>query len=274
MRTARTRSRLGTRAFRVTTAKGTIPTPSSRAATSSPTSTSAASPSARLPSSRRSWQVVGYESTPYTATDPDWYTRACLVGDPGASGYSTVQVQQWIKTRLKQIGYTQIDTIFGGNFVSQMTTALNRGDTIFSYRGYWQMSGWGNSNTYALTNGWKLPFGIAITCDTGSFAGGTSRTRGSCAPARRRHPREASERSAPRPPGRTRSFNNCVHYGIFYGLLYQDHWTMGAALTRGKLELYVNYQNVDPNRVVDLVPLEQPDGRSRRRVLHRDIPTR
>ena len=30
------------------------------------------------------------------------------------SGYSTVMLQQWIKTRLLQIGYTQIDTIFTG----------------------------------------------------------------------------------------------------------------------------------------------------------------
>ena len=53
-------------------------------------------------------------------------------GRPAATpGYSSVQVMQWIKTRLRQIGYTQIDTVFSGNFVSQMSTALNRGDTIF-----------------------------------------------------------------------------------------------------------------------------------------------
>ena len=114
-------------------------------------------------------KIVGYESNPYLS-DPDWYRRACLIGDPSSSGISCVQVMQWIKTRLREIGYTQIDTVFCGNFVSQMTTALNRGDSIFGYRGYYQMSGWGNSNTYGLTNGWKMPFAVISTCGTGSFA--------------------------------------------------------------------------------------------------------
>ena len=38
-------------------------------------------------------------------------------------------------------GYAEVDTIFAAPFVTQMTTALNRGDTIFSYRGYYGMSG-------------------------------------------------------------------------------------------------------------------------------------
>jgi len=70
-------------------------------------------------------KTVNYESTPYMG-DTAWYRRACLVGDPSSSGYSCVQVMQWIKQRLLQIGYTSVDTIYGGSFVSQMTTALNR----------------------------------------------------------------------------------------------------------------------------------------------------
>ena len=195
-------------------------------------------------------KVVGYESTPQTGSDPDWFRRACLVGDPNASGISTVQVQQWIKTRLRQIGYTQIDTIFNGDFVGQMSTSLNRGDTVFSYRGYWQMSGWGNSNTYTLTNGWKLPFVVAITCDTGSFAGGTSRTEGFLRAGSAATPKGGLGAIGTATTGTHTRFNNCVHYGICYGLLYQDLFTMGGALTRGKYELYLNYQSVDPNRVV------------------------
>ena len=195
-------------------------------------------------------KVVGYESAPYTQSDPDWFKRACLVGDGGASGISTIQVQQWIKHRLREIGYSQIDTIFGGNFVSQMSTALNRGDTIFSYRGYWQMSGWSNSNTYALSNGWKLPFVVTITCDTGSFAGGTSRTEGFLRAGSATAPKGGLGAIGTATTGTHTRFNNCVHYGIMYGLTYQDLFTMGSALTRGKYELYANYQGVDPNRVV------------------------
>jgi hypothetical protein len=199
-------------------------------------------------------KIVGYESAPYLS-DPGWYKRACLVGDPGSSGYSTVQVQQWIKTRLKQLAYTQIDTIYTSPWVSQMSTALNRGDTIFSYRGYWQMSGWSNTNTYALTNGWKMPFVVSITCDTGSFYSDTScRTEGflraGSVVSGVTNPKGGIGAIGTATTGTHTRFNNCVHYGVFYGLIYEDQFNLGAALTRGKMELYLNYQAMEPNKVI------------------------
>lgn len=196
-------------------------------------------------------KVVGYESTPYIAQDQTWFKRACLVGDPNQSGYSCVQVQQWIKHRLRQLAYAEIDTIYSGNFVSSMATALNKGDTVFSYRGYYQMSGWGNSNTYALTNGWKMPFVVTITCDTGSFQYATSRSEGFLrANGGANNPKGGLAAIGTSTTGTHTRFNNCMHYGIMYGLLYEGQYTLGAALTRGRYELFVNYQDVDPNRVI------------------------
>ncbi|MDM7915106.1 MAG: C25 family cysteine peptidase, partial [Candidatus Eisenbacteria bacterium] len=194
-------------------------------------------------------KIVGYESAPSLA-DPNWFQRACLVGDPYPSGPSCVQIQQWAKVRLRQLGYTQIDTVFSGDFVPQMATALNRGDTVFSYRGYYNMSGWGNNNTYALTNGWKLPFVVTITCDTGSFANGTSRSEGFLRAGTPTTPRGGIGAIGTATIGTHTRFNNCIHYGILYGLLYNEDYELGAALTRGKLELWLNYQTVDPNRVI------------------------
>lgn len=194
-------------------------------------------------------KCVGYESTPYTASDPNWYTRACVVGDPGSSGYSCVQVQQWVKSRLKQVGYTQVDSIFSGDFTSLMSTYLNRGDTVFSYRGWYGMSGFGTGNIYALTNGWKLPFCVIITCDTGTFAGGTSRTEAFLRAASGGTPRGGIGAIGTSTTGTHTQYNNCVHYGVLYGLLYEDLYTMGAAMTRGKLEMYLNYQGTDPTHV-------------------------
>ena len=129
---------------------------------------------------------------------------------------------QWVKTRLRQIGYAQIDTVFCGNFVTQMTTALNRGDTIFAYRGYYLMSGWSNSNTNALTNGWKMPFAIMSTCGTGSFAGGTARSEAFLrAGSAINRPRAAVGAIGTATPGTHTRFNNCFTYGVFGGLLYE-----------------------------------------------------
>ncbi|MBD3236696.1 MAG: hypothetical protein GF330_08330, partial [Candidatus Eisenbacteria bacterium] len=98
-------------------------------------------------------KIVGYESTPYMA-ETDWYTRACLTGDPSYSGLTCVQIMQWLKTRLLEYGYTEIDTIFSSPFESQMSASLNRGVTAFAYRGYLGMSGFGTGDIYALQNGW------------------------------------------------------------------------------------------------------------------------
>lgn len=196
-------------------------------------------------------KILGYEITPYLQQDPEWFTRACLVGDPYDSGYSTVQAQQWVKNRLEQIQYTDIDTIYDNPFVSQMTTSLNKGGTIFTYRGIYGMSGWTNSNTYALTNGWKMPFGVMLTCGTGSFAGGTARSEAFLrANAGSNAPKGAIGAIGTATTGTHTKQNNCIFYGLMYGLLYEEQYQLGASLTRGKYELYLNFQGNHPNDVV------------------------
>lgn len=194
-------------------------------------------------------KIVGYESTPELSSS-SWYKRACIVGDPDPSGYSCIQVGQWLKSRLRDHHtYTDIDTVFSGSWVTQIRNSLNQGGTIFSYRGYYGMSGWQNSNTYALTNGMKMPFAVVITCDTGSFAEGTSRSEGFLRAHSGGSPRGGIASVGTSTIGTHTRYNNCMAYGIFYGLLWEDQWTLGAALTRGKLEMYLNYQNHEPSKV-------------------------
>jgi hypothetical protein len=185
-------------------------------------------------------KIVNYESNPYVQ-DFTWFQRACLVGDPNGSGYSTVQVMQWIKTRLRQLGYTQIDTVFSGTFVTQMSTALSRGDSYFAYRGFGGMSGWTNTNTYNLTNGWKLSFGVVSTCGTGSFANGTSINEGFLRAGTLTNPKGSVGCSATATNGTHTRFNNCFVLGVSQGLLYEGLYNMGAAITRGRLELFLEY---------------------------------
>jgi len=188
-------------------------------------------------------KIVSYESTPYIA-ETDWYSRACIVGDASTSGYTCIQIGQWLKNRLLERGYTEVDTIFGGAFATQMTTKLNRGDTVFSYRGYYNMSGFNTGHIQGLQNGRKMPFAVNLTCDTGSFAGGTSRSEAWI--------RAGSIATPPIPTGgiaaigtatigtHTR-FNNCFTYGIWRSFFWEDGFHFGEGLTRGKYEMYVNY---------------------------------
>jgi hypothetical protein len=194
-------------------------------------------------------KCVSYESTPYTSQDQGWFTRAALCGDPNDSGYSCVQIMQWAKVRLREIGYTQVDTIFNGDFVTGMVNALNRGDSVFSYRGIYGMSGIQNGNISTLSNYWKLPFCVVITCDTGTFYSGTSRSEAFLRAGTVTNPRAGIGCIGTSTTGTHTRNNNCITYGILYGLLYADQYTMGAALTRGKLELYLNYAGVEDNVV-------------------------
>ncbi len=193
-------------------------------------------------------KTVGYESNPYVA-DPTWFTRACGVGDQASSGPSTITCMQWMKTRLFGIGFTEVDTVFASPFVSQMTTYFNRGDAIIGYRGWLGMSGWQNANTYVMTNGWRLPFAAILTCDTGSFASGTARSEGFLrAGVGVDQMKGAIGAIGTATIGTHTRYNNCIYYGILHGMIQENLHTMGAALTRGKLELYLNYYATQPNQ--------------------------
>jgi hypothetical protein len=194
-------------------------------------------------------KIVGYESAPFMA-DTTWFSRVCLVGDPNASGYTCVQIMQWLKERLRQIGYAEVDTVFSGNFVDRMFTDLNRGDTAFAYRGIQGMSGFTTGHIGALTNGWKLPFAVNLTCDTGSFAGGTSRSeawlRAGIPPST---PTGGIASIGTATLGTDTRHNNCMMAGIWRGVFWEDLFQFGPSLTRGQYELYVNYAEHDYNEM-------------------------
>jgi hypothetical protein len=190
-------------------------------------------------------KIVGYESTPYMA-DTAWYKRGCLMGDASHSGYTCIQIMQWLKERMIDYGYTDIDTVFSSPFISQFTSYLNLGDTAFSYRGYWGMSGIETGHITALTNGWKMPYAVNCTCDTGSFANGTSRTeawiRAGTPPST---PNGGIASVGTATLGTDTRHNNCMVHGIWRGVFWEDLFRFGESLTRGKYELYINYARMD-----------------------------
>ena len=192
-------------------------------------------------------KIVTYESDPWLTNDPDWFTRACLTGDPYTpSGWSTVYISQWAKEQLIDLGYTQIDTIWGGNFPTLMQASLNQGGTLFTYRGYLGMSSYTTGHADALSNGYKLHFAVVLTCGTGSFSDDTH------------SPSEAFLRSANGGGvasmglatwGTHTRYNNCLFNGVIEGALNMGDYRVGPAQTRGKLEMYINYQANEPHEV-------------------------
>ncbi len=193
-------------------------------------------------------KIVSYESTPYM-TETSWYKRACVVGDASTSGPTCVQTMQWLKSELLEYGYAEVDTIFTSPFTSQMTTKLNRGDTIFSYRGYYHMSGFDTGYITNLTNGRKMAYGVFPTCDTGSFASGYSRSEAWI--------RAGVTGTTPQPTAgiaaigsstlstHTR-YNNVVVMGAWRAPLHMGNFHFGESHTQAKFELYIDFGAADP----------------------------
>ena len=182
-------------------------------------------------------KIVDYESAP-DMSQTNWFTTAGLTGDPSSSGYSTIWVNQYVKEQLLDLNYTRIDTIWSGNYLTQMLATINQGESYFTYRGYWHMSGMTESHILSLSNGQQLPFACILTCDTGSFWDDT--TCRSEAFLRAANGGGVASIGTATLGTHTR-YNNCIFLGVNNGMLSSGDQRVGPALTRGKLNLYQNY---------------------------------
>jgi len=191
-------------------------------------------------------KIVDYESDPLLSTDATWFTRAGLVADASESGWSTIYSSRWVKQHLLDLNFTVVDTIFGGNYVTQQLVSLNAGKSLYTYRGHWQMSGLTTGHIAALSNGRKLPFVVTLTCDTGSFWTDTT-----CrSEAFLRAPNGGGIASiGTATTGTHTRYNDSMFQGIIDHALLSGDPRLGPALSRGKLHMYANYGQAEPEAV-------------------------
>jgi len=191
-------------------------------------------------------KIIGYEVSPPTTADPGWFTRGTLTGDPGASGITTVYCQQWLRAQLERVGYTQLDTIYGHPFASRMYSSCSAGVSVFAYRGYLGVSGFDTGYIDNLQNGIELPFAVIPTCASGSFSSDTH----SYSEAFLRNPNGGAIGAiGTATTGTHTRYNNCFFSGVWEGVINSGDRHLGAGHTRGKLELYSNFQAFEPAAV-------------------------
>ncbi len=193
-------------------------------------------------------KIVSYETAPYI-DGPDWFSRACLIGDiQSVSGITCMHVQQWLKERLVDLGYTAIDTIWNIPYVLQIEHSVDRGVSYLGYRGYYGMSGWDIGDISATRNGrGMMPFAVNLTCDTGTWYSGTARSEAWLLAGS--YPDSLSGgigSIGTATPGTATRYNNCFYGGTAYGLFWDDHYQIGAAHARGKVEMVLNYGTTHP----------------------------
>lgn len=191
-------------------------------------------------------KVLNYEKTPYMG-NTNWFNRSLMVGDPSTSGPSCVftkqSIVQMMNYHLPNIVATEV---YSGSYSGQMSSNLSSGVAYFNYRGYYGMSGFTDSNINALTNGNMLSFAVFLTCGTGSFAGGTSRSETFIRTGTPTNQKGAIAAIGTATLSTHTSMNNAVDLGIFYGLFAHEIYNPGGALLMGKLHLYNSFPG-DPS---------------------------
>ena len=194
-------------------------------------------------------KTVQYESNPYLSQN--WFHSASMVGDASTSGISCIITSENIKELMEYHGYDDVRTIYNSPFPSQMVADLNAGLTFFNYRGYYGVSGFNSGNINSLSNGFKLPIATVITCGTGSFSSGTALSETFVRAGTPTQPKGAVASVGTATIGTHTMFNNAVDMGFYYGVFVDKMETAGAALARGKLNLYLNYPD-NPNNYVTI----------------------
>jgi hypothetical protein len=198
-------------------------------------------------------KVLFYEKMPYI-DNTDWYHQSVLLAGSSYSGISTIQTNRWIKSRMLKNGFTRIDTLWytmGGSVPTVLSNAINNGVTFANYRGYIGVSGFGNSNIDALTNGRKLPFCTIITCGTGGFNSTESLMEHFFSVGTPTTPKGAVACIGIATSSTTTRHNNSLDVGIYAGIYDEGITQAATSMNRGKLELYNAYNYNDPSHTAN-----------------------
>ncbi|MDZ4182911.1 MAG: C25 family cysteine peptidase, partial [Candidatus Cloacimonadaceae bacterium] len=209
-------------------------------------------------------KTVVYERSPFM-TDPSWMRRGLAVAGNYAEGglrpITPVQMSRWLRNRMLDYGYTQVDTVFYPPTypgTQSIISAINQGVQIISYRGWGDANGWHYpsfhtpdlNNTF---NGPRMPIVFSIVCNTGDFANSVNPSFGE---------KWMRMGSVAQPGGcvafvgpsdlhtKTR-FNNSISSGAFRSIYDYGVRGFGSSVLMGKMELYKNFPNdLAPNQYV------------------------
>jgi len=181
------------------------------------------------------------------APGASWMDRMLLIGDPSTSGQSCVYVTKYIREVAKRAypAYSFIEN-YNGGFSSTINTGINQGVGFFSYRGYYNTSGW-NPSPSNLTNGFKLPHTSVITCGTGSYANGTSQSETFFRMGTESVPAGAVTCIGMATTGTHTMLNNVLSAGIYTGIFTFGMRSMGEALLHTRLYMHSTYSVSHPS---------------------------
>ncbi len=195
-------------------------------------------------------KILGYEMTPYMS-ETAWFERALMVAAnyPLDTMTTPIPTKRWVREKFLDSGYNTVDTVFYPPFAgaSEITTAVNQGVSFINYRGGiadpdgWVLPSFHNTDVIALNNGWKLPVVTSITCWNGNFGQITCFGEAWVRYGSPIAPKGGVAFFGASATTTSSRWNNCLDYGIYWGLFEENIYNLGPALYRGKMEVYVNF---------------------------------
>ncbi len=207
-------------------------------------------------------KIVGYEKTPFT-TDTTWFRHALMVGANYPYGTMTTPIptKRWVREKLLQHFISPVDTVYdppNPNGQVAITNVVNQGVTIINYRGgiadpyQWDHPLFTNTDVVALANGWKLPVITSIVCNTCNFNYPTCFAETWLRVGNPVTPKGAVGFFGATTPTTHSRWNNCLDYGIYWGLTEDSIYNFGPMTYRGKMEVYFNFPlEVSPDSGVE-----------------------
>ena len=216
-------------------------------------------------------KVLHYEKEPYM-DQTDWYKHIVVVAgnySPAPPYPSTpVAISQWMADNFRAHGFNNVDEIYYPPTypgTTEIHSAINQGEAFVTYRGWGDANGWHfpeyhigegtETGVIDLTNGFKLPIVTSMVCHTGDFANtyhdpcfGEAWLRAGTAT----NPKGGVEFVGPSDLHTHTKFNNAIFGGFYKGVLDESIYDFGAAVLRGKIELYNNFPlNQAPGGLVE-----------------------
>ncbi|RJP78274.1 MAG: T9SS C-terminal target domain-containing protein, partial [Candidatus Zixiibacteriota bacterium] len=191
-------------------------------------------------------KVLWYEKTPYV-TSTDWYHQGLVVGYSPDVSLAATQAGQWIKTRMLENGFTQVDTLFygmSGPAGFTITNAFNNGISLYNYSFYLGMWGFSMYNIDNLANGFRMPFCTLIGEATGGFSA-DSYIEHFVAAGTPTLPKGAVAAIGGATTGQSSRHCMILDMGLYAGMFQEDITVAAHIMNRGKMEFYNAYYPYD-----------------------------
>jgi len=196
-------------------------------------------------------KTLRYEKDPYME-DPLYLKRGLSVAGPYGSTSPRVMAL-WVRQTMLDHGFVTADTVIdntgGSYYTNRITSIINNGVSLVTYRGWggssgWSYPSWHTSNIYGLSNGWKIGVMASIVCGTGDFYYTECFNEAWLRVGSETTPKGGVGAFGPTNYWTHTRWNNTIIMGVTSALIERETYHLGAILIAGKKHAHNSFPHV------------------------------